>query len=98
MSLSKRKLHSPTKGWRRRAPKRKSDRRQVHDKCGAVCFVGKNETYPVCAKPKHGHVNCKPQCDGLAAAHARAKQQHHPAIAKRALNKARRQGCPWAKA
>lgn len=82
-------------GWKARAPKLVSERRALKARCGARCFLqpGKN-AFPVCAKRS---TSCKPDCGGLRAAFARAKQTRRPQVAKAAVRKACRLGCPWTK-
>lgn len=78
--------------WSTRAPKTTQDRRALKVRCGAKAFlVPKKLKYPVIAKG----AACRPSCDGLKAAYARAQQFHHPSIAVKAKQLARRARCSW---
>lgn len=72
------------KSWTKKAPTT-AQRRKMPKRCFAD---PKNKKYPMCpARSK------KPTCQGAAAAYARARQQHKPAVAKRARAMQRKLGC-----
>jgi hypothetical protein len=88
---------SPTRGWRKAAPKLQSQRRELEASCGRKCFLVPDKLgYPICARCKKNHCSCKPSCAALSAAYNRAKQYKHRKIAAKALAKAKREGCGWA--
>ena len=80
------------KSWRKKAPKTNPDRQITAQKCGAAkCFLDpKRLGYPICAKS-----SCKPSCQGLRAAYARARQRHKQKVARKALQRACRLSCTW---
>lgn len=67
--------------WRRRVPKTKFERLSVKKRCGTRCFlIPKTLGFPVCSKR-----SCKPDCRGLRAAYARARQTGRASVARKAL-------------
>lgn len=88
---------SATRGWRKAAPKLRSQRHRLKKSCGARCFLdSKNLKFPICRKCSASRCACKPDCKGLAAAYGRARQYGYKKFAKKALSIAKRQGCRWA--
>lgn len=82
-----------TKGWRARAPKIPSERRELYARCGAKAFLEpKNLKFPVMAKTGP----CVVDCEGLRAALSRAKQYRHPKAAAKAKRLGKRAACHWA--
>lgn len=74
------------KKWSDVDPEKMSTRRRMR----ASCFLdAKNRKYPVCTKT--GRFSCK----GNLAAFNRARQQKRNDLAKKALRKAKREGCTW---
>jgi hypothetical protein len=65
-----RKNRSPTRGWSKVAPGR-HERTLMRKRCGKrkKCFLGKNGSFPVCAKK-----TCRVSKKGLYSAYARARQ------------------------
>ena len=101
--LAKRGSHQKArtvKGWGKSAPQRVSQKLRVYRRCGAGAFLRFNPNdpatsgYPIVASRGKG---CKPDCRGLRAAYARARQQGHAEIGADALRIAKRAGCTWAK-
>jgi hypothetical protein len=83
-----------TKGWRRRAPHLKSERKALHARCGAKAFLDpKRLKFPIMAK----HGPCVPDCEGIRAAKSRAAQFHHRHAAAKAERLGKRAACHWAK-
>ena len=75
-------------------PKRVTKRRRLLARGGAKCFLVPSKTkpkYPVCNK--RGQVTCQ----GLWAAWSRAGSQRAYLVRRKALRRARRKGCSWAK-
>ena len=82
-----------TKGWRRRAPKTPTERRELLARCGAKAFLDpKNMKFPVMAKTGP----CVVDCEGLRAAKSRARQYHHGKVATKASRMGKRAACHWA--
>jgi hypothetical protein len=87
------------KGWGTSAPQRVGQKLRVFRRCGAGAFLRFNAKdpaasgYPIVATRAKG---CQPDCRGLRAAYARARQQGHGQIAKDALRISKRAGCAWA--
>jgi hypothetical protein len=81
------------KSWKKLAPKLVSERHAVAKRCGVerAFLLPKTMGFPIIAK----RGPCKPSCDGLRAAFARARQTHRREIAAKALRIACRQRCPW---
>jgi hypothetical protein len=81
-----------TKGWRKAAPKIPSERRALLARCGKKAFLEPSKLkFPI--MPKHGA--CRPDCEGLRSAFARANQYGHTTIAARARKKAKAARCAW---
>lgn len=95
--LTARQKASPTRGWRKAAPKTRQDRRKIAASCGDRCFLGPGLSFPVCRKCRKTRCSCSPDCHALSAAFNRARQYKHPAVASKALSLAKRAGCRWAK-
>lgn len=84
---------SPSRGWKDVEPHRGPERRGLYAQCGAECFADPaNLKYPMCDKDD----NCRPDCRGMEAAYARARQYHHQGIADRAHHMAMENNCSWA--
>ena len=93
MKASK-KTTKTVKGWRRASPKNPSDRHALLKRCGRKAFLKPNDLkFPI--MPKKGQ--CIPDCQGLRAAYARAKQFKHRQIASKAKSAANRVACDWAR-
>lgn len=61
----------PSKGWDKKKPKLRSERKKLSAKCGSKCFLSpKDLKYPVCSK----RGTCRVDCSGLVAAKARSSQ------------------------
>ena len=78
------------------APKGKAKRSKMKARCGPSCFLDPGRlAYPVCTPA------CKPSCDGLLAAFTAARGGRgaapRPDLAAKAVRKAKRAGCPWAR-
>ena len=88
------------KGWGKSAPQSHSQKLRVFRRCGAGAFLRPNPSdpatsgYPIVASRGKG---CKPDCRGLRAAYARARQHRHAGVGDKALRLAKRAGCAWAK-
>lgn len=83
-----------TRGWKQRAPKTPHERRALLARCGAKAFLdAQRMKFPV--MPKHGP--CVPDCEGVRAAYARAKQYHHPKVATKATRLGKRAACHWSR-
>ncbi len=96
MALSRRQRSSPSRGWRRSAPKTREDRRALAKSCGAKCFLDpKRLKFPICPKCRGTSCSCKPDCRALSAAYNRANQYGHRKVAAHALRLAKREGCRW---
>jgi hypothetical protein len=82
-----------TKGWAKRAPKTKAERKALKARCGAGAFLQPGKlAFPIMAKTGP----CVPDCEGLRAAKSRAAQFGHRAIAKRAARAGKSRSCRWA--
>lgn len=82
-----------TKGWRKRAPYLKSERRALLARCGAKAFLdAKHLKFPVMAKDGP----CRIDCEGLRAAKSRAAQFHHRKVAVKVERMGKRASCRWA--
>lgn len=88
------------RGWDKNKPKSVQERRNIMAVCGPKCF-GKPQTlgFPVCDKHISKPSECGPDCKGLLAAYARARQwrKRNPGVAKRVRKSAERVGCMWTK-
>lgn len=81
-----------TKGWAKHAPKLRSERQALKKRCGAKAFLDpKKLGFPVVAKSG----GCKLDCQGILTAMRRAKQFHHPKIAKKAARIGTKAKCHW---
>jgi hypothetical protein len=64
-----------TRGWGEDAPKKGSERHQLHRECGDRCFlIPETEGFPICPSCREGSCQCKIDCRGLTAAKIRAHQ------------------------
>jgi hypothetical protein len=82
-----------TKGWRRRAPHTKSERRALMARCGSKAFLDpKHLKFPIMAK----NGPCVPDCEGIRAAKSRAAQFHHRKAKAKATRLGSRAACHWA--
>jgi len=86
---------TPSKGWKKSAPKKGTQRKILMEKCGSRCFLEpKKFGYPVCkAYEKGKKSNCKINCEGVLSAYVRSKQWKKPQIARKALSLAKKYGC-----
>lgn len=75
---------SATRGWRATAPRRGRDRHELSAKCGKSCFLGSNESFPVCPRCLNNKCSCKIDCRGVVAAKIRARQYGYGNIASSA--------------
>lgn len=77
---------SRTRGWSLQQPQKGVQRHRLFEKCGQKCFLGKNETFPICPHCSlyEGDCNCRISCKGATAAFIRANQWKYPEIAKAA--------------
>lgn len=86
---------SPSRGWARVAPKLRSQRRKLKEKCGSKCFLSpKDLKFPVCKKTSRKG-KCNASCSGILSAYRRARQYKHSAIANKALRLAKKKRCSW---
>jgi hypothetical protein len=90
--------------WGRVAPRRVREMLMVYRRCGRGAFLDFNANdpaasgYPIVAVTAgKSSVSCRPDCRGLLAAYARARQQHRQKIANKAVGRAVKAGCVWAK-
>ena len=65
---STQKRKNPWAGWSRVKPTKK-ERKLMKHKCGDKCFLGPNESFPICTKR-----TCKINKKGVWAAYVRARQ------------------------
>jgi hypothetical protein len=64
--------------WSTEKPSRR-ERHTMKKKCGARCFLGPNESFPICKRN-----TCQVSPRGVMAAYKRARQWKHTSVAKRA--------------
>jgi hypothetical protein len=84
-----------TKGWARSAPTRTDEIDRVLARCGRGAFLDPSRrAYPIVGAYTR---TCSPDCRGLRAAFARARQQGKRTIAAKALRKAKEASCGWAR-
>jgi len=82
-----------SKGWSKKAPKNKSDRITMKNKCGNKCFLSKTTLgFPICPKG-----TCKQDTKGIYAAYVRARQytnkhKKYKLIASRAKKMLKKRG------
>jgi hypothetical protein len=69
------------RGWGKKSPRTRRERKRVYDKCGRKCFLGKDLSFPVCSKYTR---KCKRDRAGVCAARYRADQHDHKEIARKA--------------
>ena len=69
---------SPTRGWKKMSPGT-HERTLMMRRCGKKCFLGPNQSFPICKKN-----TCKVDTRGVQAAFNRARQWGYTHIAKRA--------------
>jgi hypothetical protein len=74
---------SPTRGWRLRAPQKGTERHNLLKKCGEKCFLGGDESFPICpgCDNYEGDCQCLIDCAGAEAAYIRARQWGHEDVA-----------------
>ena len=65
---STQKRKNPWAGWSRVKPTKK-ERKLMKHKCGDKCFLGPNQSFPICTKR-----TCKINKKGIWAAYVRARQ------------------------
>lgn len=70
-----------SRGWAKKAPRTRRQRKRVRDKCGDYCFLGKNMSFPVCSKNTR---KCRRDRAGVCAAKYRADQHDYKEIARKA--------------
>ena len=70
-----------SRGWAKKAPRTRRQRKRVRDKCGDYCFLGKNMSFPVCSKNTR---KCRRDRAGVCAAKYRADQHDYREIARKA--------------
>ena len=58
----------PWAGWHQQAPTTK-ERKSMMKRCGKKCFLGSNQTFPICVKN-----SCRVSRRGAFAAYIRAKE------------------------
>lgn len=86
------------KGWSRAAPRRVPQKLRLFRRCGRGAFLAFNKHdpaasgFPIVA----ARGGCKPDCRGLRAAYARARQFGRSRIASAAKRRAVSAGCSWA--
>ena len=80
-----------TRGWAIAAPQKGKERRELYQRCGQSCFLGENQSFPICAalretdtKGRFTRNPCRPDCRGITSAKSRARQYKYDRIAKRA--------------
>lgn len=103
--MRKKGTHRTTKtvtGWAKAAPDRVPEMMRVYRACGRTAFLDFNAYDPAASRypivPKYARKgSCAPDCRGLRAAYARARQQGDQAIARKAIARAGKAGCAWAK-
>jgi len=77
--LSRRSKASPTRGWRKTAPRKPSARKALKSKCGSKCFLLPSENkFPIC------DAACGVSCKGLVAAKVRSAQWKYPSVYRKA--------------
>lgn len=93
MKALHKKQHT-AKGWTKRAPKTRTQRRSLLTTCGAKAFLEPDAKpapkFPIMTS------NCVVDCAALRAAMGRAKQYGYQAVAARAYRKAKKAACVWA--
>ena len=62
---------SATRGWKKQQPGT-HNRTVMMRKCGKKCFLGPNQSFPICKKN-----TCKISSKGVYAAYIRARQYRH---------------------
>ncbi len=90
-----------TRGWADAAPRSRSARRALLDRCGEQCFLdAANLRFPVCAAldPNDAGGACQLDCRGLLTAKARARQYKYEREAREADRLGARLQCAWASA
>ena len=70
-----------SRGWAKKAPRTRRERKRVRDKCGDYCFLGKDMSFPVCSKNTR---KCRRDRAGVCAAKYRADQHDYKEIARKA--------------
>jgi len=79
------------KSWHKHAPKTKSARERLKDRCGSKCFLQPGTlAFPICPTNR-----CAPACEGLLAAFVRARQTHRAKVARLATIRACHMKCDW---
>ena len=58
-----------SKGWAKQAPRTRKARRTMQAKCGSKCFLGPENSFPLCAQG-----TCKINRKGVYAAYVRARE------------------------
>ena len=83
----------PSSGWKEAAPKKGPERREMLARCGRKAFLDPDHLkYPVIAYGK----SCKIDPRGVLAADRRADQYHHPRLAAKARQIAKKKRFSWA--
>ena len=77
---------SRTRGWSLREPVRGTDRHNLMAKCGQKCFLGENESFPICPSlsvyEPGAEDQCQIDCTGIESAYIRAQEWKYPEVAK----------------
>jgi hypothetical protein len=76
--MPKTRKRSVTRGWAKQTPG-KHERTTMLKRCGRMCFLGPNKTFPICQRK-----TCKIDMRGIHAAFSRARQWKHTAVARKA--------------
>lgn len=83
-----------TKGWRKHAPKTKSQREALFARCGRRAFLQPDKLkFPIMRKTGP----CVPDCEGIRAAKSRAGQYHHRGVKAKANRLGKTAACHWAR-
>lgn len=87
-NITSRSKRSPTKGWKKSAPRKSSQRSRVKSRCGSRCFLlPRKLKFPICSRN-----SCKINRKGVQSAYNRSRQYGYTSVArkaKRLLNKMR---------
>ena len=67
-----------TRGWKKQQPNNRQ-RTIMFKKCGKKCFLGPNQSYPICTKN-----TCKINKKGVYSAFIRSRQFHRKNISRKA--------------
>jgi len=86
---------NPSKGWRKSSPHKGTERHILSKQCGNKCFLGPNESFPICAVHRHNtpKSRCKFDCRGILSAYRRSRQYKYDNISRKALKLAKKLHC-----